>query len=284
MGFNRFEAKMAAKNSMRQAHPHPMLVALVFVLLTGVLTSIVLNLVNNPWSEAMGYLARGYDPEEVFRYVFLRGTGRIGIFFVLELLLNLYTTVMGFGYTSYSLRLARNEQPGYRNLFDGFARVGRVLWMNILTAVFTGLWMMIGLVPGGIVMVIGAVNESSGLLILGWLLYMAGMIVGLVMSYRYRLAAYFLLDDPACTARESIRRSKAAMRGWKGELFVLDMSFLGWIILGMFTLGILYLWLNPYMGATEANFYDFVTSANRPSGGYIGPVYDSDPGSGPQPF
>lgn len=49
------------------------------------------------------------------------------------------------------------------------------------------------------------------------------------MSYRYRLAYYLLLDDPDMGSLEAISRSKQAMRGWKGSLFVLDLSFLGWI-------------------------------------------------------
>lgn len=46
------------------------------------------------------------------------------------------------------------------------------------------------------------------------------------------------------------------MNGYKLEFFILKLSFLGWIILGIFTFGILYLWLIPYMNVTEANFYN----------------------------
>jgi hypothetical protein len=90
------------------------------------------------------------------------------------------------------------------------------------------------------------------------------MLVGFVISamvvgLRYRLAYYFILDDPNCTARQAIRRSKTAMKGWKMELFTLDLSFFGWVLLGVMTCGILMLWVGPYRGATQANFYDAVT-------------------------
>lgn len=73
---------------------------------------------------------------------------------------------------------------------------------------------------------------------------------------------------------------------------MLDLSFLGWILLTPFTLGILGLWLNPYMGAAEANFYDYVvhgafgpqTAEGGPQSGGYGPNYGgptNDPG---QPF
>lgn len=284
MRFDRYEAKMAARQSMRQARPHPMLVALVFILITSVVTTVIVRLVGSPWVEAISYINRGYDPYEVFEFIFLHNTGRVVVFAGLDLLLSLYGCIMSFGYTSYCLRLARNEQPGYRNIFDGFAKVGRVLWMNILTSIFIFLWTLLFMAPGLAGVAIAAVTDSTALFFLAWLLYMAGLILAIVVTYRYRLAVYYLIDDPDCTAREAITRSKLTMRGRKGELFALDMSFLGWLILGAFTFGILYLWLNPYMGAAEANFYDAVTGPSRPGGGFTGPVYESGPGDGPQPF
>ena len=146
MGFNRPEAKFQARNAMRGAYPHPMLVTLVYVLLTSVLASAIMYFVNNPFQIAYMYLLDGiYDPETIFHYVFL--PGRVALYAVLELLISLYTCVMGFGYTSYSLRLARGEQPGYRNLMDGFARIGRVLICAILISVFTGLWTLLAMNP-----------------------------------------------------------------------------------------------------------------------------------------
>ena len=107
-------------------------------------------------------------------------------------------------------------------------------------------------------MILAAVLDSGVLIALAVVLCIAGVGFGIAVSYRYRLAYYLLLDDPDMGSLEAISRSKQAMRGWKGSLFVLDLSFLGWILLTPFTLGILGLWLNPYMGAAEANFYDYV--------------------------
>ena len=84
---------------MRGAYPHPMLVTLVYVLLTSVLASAIMYFVNNPFQIAYMYLLDGiYDPETIFHYVFL--PGRVALYAVLELLISLYTCVMGFGYTS----------------------------------------------------------------------------------------------------------------------------------------------------------------------------------------
>ena len=58
-------------------------------------------------------------------------------------------------------------------------------------------------------------------------------------------------------------------------LFVQDLSFLGWLLLTPFTLGILSLWIGPYMGAAEANFYSWVVYGSFPErpqpSGWSGP-------------
>lgn len=175
MGFNRPEAKFQARNAMRGAYPHPMLVTLVYVLLTSVLASAIMYFVNNPFQIAYMYLLDGiYDPETIFHYVFL--PGRVALYAVLELLISLYTCVMGFGYTSYSLRLARGEQPGYRNLMDGFARIGRVLICAILISVFTGLWTLLAMIPYLAVMILAAVLDSGVLIALAVVLCIAGVV------------------------------------------------------------------------------------------------------------
>lgn len=283
--FNRIEAKMQARASMRQALPNPILVTLVFVLLTTGL-SWALNLVLfDPWSIVMDDLWAGYTLEESVYYLIEEySTGLIAVF-VVQMLLSLYETIMDFGYRSYALRLARNEGPGYAHIFDGFAKFFRVLWMNLLIGIFAALWVVLFLTPAIILVVVAAASRfmSPFVLALYWLLIIGAIVAGMIVRLRYRLAPYFLLDDPSCTAREAIRRSKRAMKGWKMELFILDLSFIGWNLLARLTMGILSVWVLPYRNATEANFYDCVTGGLYPSGGSVGPDYGA-PGSGPMPF
>lgn len=126
------------------------------------------------------------------------------------------------------------------------------------------------MVPYMVVMILAALLGSMGLMMLAILLLIGGMVMMVIFSYRYRLATYFLLDHPEMGALESITQSKQAMKGWKGELFILDWSFFGWLLLvalvelvgiGLGTLfspalgtllgtvaaGAFSLWLNPYM-------------------------------------
>lgn len=71
------------------------------------------------------------------------------------------------------------------------------------------------------------------------------IIPGIIAGYRYRFALYNLCENPEMGVMEALNMSKAQTRGHKWELFVLDLSFLGWIILCGLTLGILSIWIMP---------------------------------------
>ena len=92
-----------------------------------------------------------------------------------------------------------------------------------------------------------------GIKIMLWSLLL--YIPGIVKSYAYSMAPYILAENPGMGAREAIRRSKEMTEGHKMDLFVLDLSFLGWALLTPFTLGLLCIWLIPYMSATKTNAY-----------------------------
>jgi uncharacterized membrane protein len=81
------------------------------------------------------------------------------------------------------------------------------------------------------------------------------VIPGIIKNYAYRMTPYILADSPALSASEAIRISEQMMRGHKMELFILELSFLGWYILGMLAFGIGVYFVHPYKDATEAQFY-----------------------------
>ena len=71
----------------------------------------------------------------------------------------------------------------------------------------------------------------------------------------YSMVYFIMLDHEEYSASEILKKSRDIMNGHKLELFKLELSFIGWIILGIFTFGILYLWLIPYMKVSISNFY-----------------------------
>ena len=82
------------------------------------------------------------------------------------------------------------------------------------------------------------------------------IIPGLIKSYSYRMVPYIIADEPNLSATETIQRSRDMMNGHKFDAFVLDLSFIGWILLSIITLGIVgVFWYNPYKYNTDAALY-----------------------------
>ena len=80
----------------------------------------------------------------------------------------------------------------------------------------------------------------------------------IIKYYAYSMAYYISMDYPEYSVDECIESSKRMMYGLKWELFVLELSFIGWILLGIITLGIGLLWVIPYMETTKAHFYETI--------------------------
>ena len=78
---------------------------------------------------------------------------------------------------------------------------------------------------------------------------------GIILSYAYQMVPYLMRDYPEIGAREALRLSRELMRGHKWDLFVLQFTFIGWIILSILTAGIGFIWLMPYMATAQAHFY-----------------------------
>ncbi|NLK63858.1 MAG: DUF975 family protein [Tissierellia bacterium] len=81
------------------------------------------------------------------------------------------------------------------------------------------------------------------------------IIPGIIKSYAYRMVPYILADNPNLGADNAITLSSKMMDGNKFDLFVLQLSFLGWYLLGLLALGVGILFVNPYYNAAEAQLY-----------------------------
>lgn len=89
------------------------------------------------------------------------------------------------------------------------------------------------------------------------------IIPGIILTYSYRLVPYILADNDEISATDAIKLSREMMKGYKWKSFVLELSFIGWILLTAFTgglVGIFYFF--PYCYATYAEMYKFIASQN----------------------
>ena len=100
----------------------------------------------------------------------------------------------------------------------------------------------------------------SGILVPMYLFFWSLLFIvpGIIKSFSYAMTPYIILDHPEMTASEAITESRRIMKGHKWRLFCLNLSFIGWHILGILTLGILYIYIIPFMAAANASFYDAI--------------------------
>ena len=148
----------------------------------------------------------------------------------ISILASLLSLVLGSGFTLYCMAVRRSERAEFLTLFDGFSFVGKVIALNVIMYAFIWLWSMLFIIPG------------------------------IVAGYSYAMTPFIMSEHPDMPASEAIRASKELMDGHKGELFWLDLTFIGWSLLSALTLNLGNLWLNPYRNAAYAAFYCDITS------------------------
>lgn len=80
------------------------------------------------------------------------------------------------------------------------------------------------------------------------------IVPGIIKGYAYALVAYIIAEDSTISSKEALKLSEEMMKGHKGELFVLGLSFIGWHLLAILTLGILEIWIMPYQHTATTKF------------------------------
>lgn len=186
------------------------------------------------------------------------------------------------GHNRYYISLVlenKSEKPGI--IFSRFHIFGKALLLRLYISLKVYLWALAGL---GATIVIMILAIESGMVLLTILLIAALnsiAILAIMAAYRYTLAPYLMAENPEIGVRESVRQSKALMKGHKWRYFCLNLSFIGWSILAGLAWGIGHLALNPYKCAAHAAFYIDRTGRNIPFAGQ--PVYEQQAQPGPQP-
>ncbi len=179
---------------------------------------------------------------------------------VLTFLLHMVLTLLMAGYTSMALSIRSRQKTDPACLLKGFSSAGRVILLNILKALRLVLWSYLFSLPAVYVLtLLFQLNAEAESALIFALVYVCVAVVMLIVSYRYRLSYFVLMDHPEFSASQALRQATAMIRGHRMELFLLDLSFLPWILLSALTCGILLIWKLPYLVATYANVYDALT-------------------------
>jgi len=155
----------------------------------------------------------------------------ITVGFLVALLVSLN---LKYGFEIAMLRFRRGREDSVNEMLSaGFKEdYGRVLGIVLLQTVFILLWMLLLIVPG------------------------------IIKAYSYAMTDMIAEDNPELGPKECIDRSKAMMDGHKMDLFLLDLSYIGWILLGFLSLGIGFLWISPWMQMAHVRFYEELKQGN----------------------
>ena len=137
---------------------------------------------------------------------------------------------LSWGYTVTFLSNARGENDPFNvsRIFDGYKDFGRIFTTVLLMQIYIFLWTLLLIIPG------------------------------IIKSLSYALTPFILRDNPEMKNNEAIELSMKMMNGHKVDLFWLYLTFIGWGILCVFTFGVGYFWLAPYIQASMVQFYEEV--------------------------
>lgn len=135
------------------------------------------------------------------------------------------TGPLAIGQSRFFINLANRENPKFSDLWFGFNNILRGIGVTLLVGIAVCIGTILFIIPG------------------------------IIVSFMYSQVYYIMAENPNKSVLECLRESARIMKGHKMELLILELSFLGWIILTALTCGIAGLYVLPYYSATLANFY-----------------------------
>ena len=220
---SRQEIKALAREGMAHQLGTAILILFLYSLIyyAGIVVGNGIGGIGAAMSMRMFHFSPNVDPLSIVRtWTFLGGlvTSATFYFIDLPLMVNMCGTY---------IKVYTKEETGVDEMFTNFPvnylrKVGGMSWMWL----WVGLWTLLFIIPG----------------IVKWI--------------AYSMTRFILAQYPNVTATQALKLSMRMTNGYKGRLFVMYLSFIGWLILSMFTFGILYIvYVGPYMYTTMAGFY-----------------------------
>ncbi|MGN0145165.1 MAG: DUF975 family protein [Clostridium sp.] len=145
--------------------------------------------------------------------------------YILQVAVIIYSSLLAVGAFLFYSAIRDRKEATVDMLFSGSEHYVKVFCVSLLAGIITFVGMILLIIPG------------------------------IIFSLMYSQAVYICIDNPEIGVIEALKTSRLAMKGYKGKLFVLNLSFIGWALLSILTLGILFLYVTPYMQLTLVNFY-----------------------------
>lgn len=237
----------------------------ILIMLVAAVVSGILSLIS---SSAMGgtsqYMSMDYYSTSMPQV----SGGMVGLSLIVSLVSAIFTAAYTMASSKWYLDLVqRKDNVSLGDFFGNFNLAGKGILAYLWMTLWLVIWEFVAVIPGIILMIFAGIStggqtETSPLttilFVLGILLIIAGMVIMVWKSYSYGQIFNVIADNPEIGVREGMRISIDITRGYILDLFILDLSFILWILLIMVTFGLAAFYVGPYMAASQAMAYFFV--------------------------
>lgn len=179
-----------------------------------------------------------------------------------SLLMFIIESLLMMGFVGIILNISRGKKVSLDDLFTKTDLFGKYIVITLLLALVGFIITLLGYLAFKSLIMVSLYHTEINLLLaiflilFGLFLTIAIIMVGIYLAIAFSQTYFILYDEPKLSVMKVLEKSFDMMADYILEYFVLVLSFIGWAILGIFTFGILYFWLIPYMLVTFAIFYD----------------------------
>lgn len=218
--FERQKYKQFAKIQLKDRIGLPVLITLIILAIT-FLFSLLSSLMGQAYTSGDSFS----DSMNFYRFfeIYSRTSGAE---FFLSIASSIVEVILTFGSINMYLKMSRSPNPvSFSDFTEGLAEFGRAILAFLWQLLWITLWSMLFIIPG------------------------------IIKSYEYSMIYYIASEYKNVSVIDAMNISKTITKGHKWDLFVMDLSFLGWILLSVISCGVGFLWIIPYMTMTEINAY-----------------------------
>src|SRR5574344_1248977 len=209
--------KAFAKEQLKNRWLIPVLITLFIAVIETILQATINNeyLNINLWKEFF-----------FLNYEVFGSESQSGLSFVFSIISFLVGAIFSYASIRVYLKMSRSPEPiTFGDFFEGFNGWGKAILLNLWQLLWVCLWSLLFIIPG------------------------------IIKAIAYSQMVYIMNEYENVSASKAMKISMTITKGYKGELFVMSLSFLGWILLSILTLGILNLWITPYTEMSFTNAY-----------------------------
>ncbi|MEE0877952.1 MAG: DUF975 family protein [Treponemataceae bacterium] len=219
--FDRIEFKHQAKKRLRNSWTIPVLITLIFY--------VIFFMINK---DAFEFSMPDFSNIQNFAYSYSYNVSPSDENATISLLTSLVNIIIygifGIAFAKFYLDMTQKDKMQFQDFLNNLSMFTRGILGQLWMTLWIFLWSLLFFIPG------------------------------IVKTFAYSQMHYILAEYPEVSVTEAMKISMKITKGYKWDIFVMYLSFLGWMILSMLSCGIGFLWLIPYMNLSSANAYKFL--------------------------